>query len=204
MRKSFFRNVVLLSWIVLLVPGVLLAQSVAGPTEQLRPVLERITTILVDPALQGAAQKEVRREKIMVSVKQGFDFKEMSRRILGRQWQKISGEDRRNFTLQMTKLLENVYIGKLEAYSGQTVTYLGERIKGKRAQVSTVIEDNGTTIPVHYIMHYQAKRWLVYDVNIEGVSLVRNYKEQFASVLRTKKFPGLLEALKEKNSSFVE
>ncbi len=202
MNKRSFFGLVLFSLVALLIPGVLLAQS-AGPTEQLRPVLEDITTILVDPALQGKTQQGMRREKIMTVAKEHFDFIEMSRRILGREWRKISVEEQKEFTREMTKLLENVYIGKLEAYSGQTVRYLGERIKGKRAQVSTVIEDNGVTIPVHYIMHYQAKRWLVYDVNIEGVSLVRNYKEQFSSVLRTKNFVGLLEVLKEKNNSFL-
>ncbi len=203
MNKRSFWGVVLFSLVALIIPNILLAQSV-GPTEQLRPVLEHITTILVDPALQGKAQQEKRREKIMTFVKDRFDFTEMSRRILGREWRKISVEEQKEFARQMTKLLENVYIGKLEAYSGQTIRYLGERIKGKRAQVSTVIEDHGTTIPVHYIMHYQVKKWLVYDVNIEGVSLVRNYKEQFSSLLRTKKFSGLLEALKEKNRSFLE
>ncbi len=203
MKKSFFQSVIFVFLVVLFVPGLVFAMS-PGPTDQLRPTLDRVTAILADPALQGEAQKAVRREKIMASAMESFDFKEMSRRILGRHWRKISVADQKEFTRQMTKLLENAYIGKLEAYSGQTVSYLDERIKGQRAQVSTVVEDGSKTIPVYYIMHHKAQKWLVYDVNIEGVSLVRNYKEQFASILRTKKFPGLLKALEEKNRSFTD
>jgi phospholipid transport system substrate-binding protein len=102
----------------------------------------------------------------------------------------------------MTKLLENVYIGKLENYSGQTIGYVSERVKGDRAQVSTLIEDNGVQIPVHYIMSLEDGKWMVYDINIEGVSLVRNYMEQFRSIIRTEKFEGLIKVLEDKNRSF--
>jgi phospholipid transport system substrate-binding protein len=173
-----------------------------GPTDQLRPVLSDLTAILVDPGLKGDENKVERRTKIMDSIKEGFDFREMSKRILGQSWKGISDAEKDHFTELMTKLLENVYIGKLEGYSGQTVGYVDERIKGKRAQVSTLIEDSGIKIPVHYIMTLKNEKWMVYDINIEGVSLVRNYKEQFKSILRTEKFEGLIKVLEQKNASF--
>lgn len=173
-----------------------------GPTDQLRPTLNGLTAILANPELQGDKNKAERRTKIMASIKTGFNFREMSKRILGRSWKDISDADKDYFTELMTKLLENVYIGKLEGYSGQTVGYVDERIKGKRAQVSTLIEDDGIKIPVHYIMTLTGQKWMVYDINIEGVSLVRNYKEQFKSILRTEKFEGLIKVLEEKNASF--
>lgn len=178
------------------------ARANTGPTDQLRPALSALTALLADPALKGEENKVERRSKIMASIKEGFDFHEMSKRILGKEWNNISEEERLHFTELMTKLLENVYIGKLEGYSGQTVGYVSERIKGSRAQVSTLIEDNGIEIPVHYIMSQKSERWMVYDINIEGVSLVRNYKEQFKSILRKDKFAGLVKVLEEKNASF--
>lgn len=181
---------------------VTLALAITGPTEQLRPTLSRLTSLLADPELKGDVNKVERREKIMTSIKAGFDFKEMSKRILGRTWSKISVTEQNHFTELMTKLLENVYIGKLEGYSGQTIGYVGERIKGGRAQVSTLVEDEGLKIPVHYIMTLEGEKWLVYDINIEGVSLVKNYMQQFKSILRKDRFEGLIKVLEEKNKSF--
>lgn len=176
--------------------------SAASPTDQLRPTLAKLTDLLADPALKGEARKKERREQIMASIKVGFDFKEMSRRILGPTWNDITAAEQDHFTELMTKLLENVYVGKLESYSGQSIGYVGERVKGDRAQVSTVIENAGQQIPVHYIMTQKSEKWMVYDINIEGVSLVRNYMEQFKSILRTEKLAGLIKVLEEKNSSF--
>lgn len=173
-----------------------------GPMAQLRPTLSLLTSVLSDPTLKGDANKVERRNKIMDSIKVGFDFREMSKRILGSTWNDISETEREEFTVQMTKLLENAYIGKLETYSGQTIGYVSERVKGDRAQVSTLIEDEGSKIPVHYIMSRNGTKWMVYDINIEGVSLVRNYNQQFRSILRTEEFDGLMKVLKEKNSSF--
>lgn len=175
-----------------------------GPTEQLRPTLSKLTSVLADPELKGDERKVERRAKIMASIKVGFDFREMSKRVLGRTWHEISLQEQDYFTEQMTKLLENVYIGKLENYSGQTIGYVSERIKGNRAQVSTMIEDEGVEIPVHYIMALEDGKWMVYDINIEGVSLVRNYMQQFKSILRTEKFDGLIKVIEDKNKSFAE
>lgn len=197
-KKSIHAAVVaLLIWIL---PQ--LAMAGVGPMEQLRPTLSKLTSVLADPELRGEAKKIERRAKIMDSIKAGFDFREMCKRILGRTWNSISPAEQQRFTELMTKLLENVYIGKLENYSGQTIGYISERVKGERAQVSTLIEDNGMQIPVHYIMALDGEKWMVYDINIEGVSLVRNYMEQFKSILRTKKFEGLIQVIEDKNSSF--
>lgn len=173
-----------------------------GPMEQLRPTLSMLTSVLADPELRGDEKKVVRRAKIMDSIKSGFDFEQMCRRILGGTWNKISVDEQKLFTELMTKLLENVYIGKLENYSGQTIGYVGERVKGDRAQVSTLIEDDRLQIPVHYIMSLDHGKWMVYDINIEGVSLVRNYMQQFKSILRKEKFEGLIKVLQDKNRSF--
>ena len=175
-----------------------------SPTEDLKPSLNSLVGILGDESLKGEAKKAERRTKIMDEIKKGFDFREMSRRVLGKTWRKIDAAEQENFTIIMTKLLENVYVGKLETYTGGDIEYVSENIKGKRAQVTTLIEDNGVELPVHYIMRQKGENWMVYDINIEGVSLVRNYQEQFKSILRKEKFDGLVDTLNEKNKAFAE
>jgi phospholipid transport system substrate-binding protein len=175
-----------------------------GPTDQLKPIIDELILILADESLQGKAHKTERREQIMTAISGGFDFREMSKRVLGRTWNTLSSKDQDYFVTQMSKLLENVYIGRLETYSGEEVEFVAERIKGKRAQVTTLIEHEGAKLPVHYIMQKEYNTWMVYDINIEGVSLIRNYMEQFKSILRTDKYEGLLQNIEDKNQSFAE
>jgi phospholipid transport system substrate-binding protein len=175
-----------------------------GPTDQLKPIIDELILILADESLQGKAHKTERREQIMTAISGGFDFREMSKRVLGRTWNTLSSKDQDYFVTQMTKLLENVYIGRLETYSGEEVEFVAERIKGKRAQVTTLIESEGAKLPVHYIMQKEHNTWMVYDINIEGVSLIRNYMEQFKSILRMDKYEGLLKNIEDKNQSFAE
>lgn len=184
-----------------LCPGTM-TNAADSPTAQLKPTLKGLTDLLSDESLKGSAHRTERRSRIMESIKEGFDFREMSKRILGRTWNEIQAEEQEYFTEQMTKLLENVYIGKLESYSGQEIEYLEERVKGNRAQVSTTIDNKGVKIPVHYILNLNGPKWMVYDINIEGVSLVRNYMEQFKTILRKEKFAGLIKVLEKKNRSF--
>lgn len=175
-----------------------------GPTDQLKPTIDKVIDIIIDDTLKGSANKPERRKRIMEVVSTGFDFREMSRRVLGQTWQEISGEERNYFVQQMTKLLENVYIGKLESYNGQAVDFVEERVKGNRAQVTTVVEHQGQQLPIHYILQKEQDRWMVYDINIEGVSLIRNYMEQFRSIIRQEKFAGLVKVIEDKNRLFNE
>ena len=174
-----------------------------GPTATLKPVLQDLTAVLADRSLKGKEHLAERRSKIMSQIKRGFDFREMSKRVLGPTWREIDDKEKDNFTKIMTKLLENVYIGKLESYSGESIEFVAETVKDNRAQVTTLIDNRDNKIPVHYIMRKNDAQWMVYDINIEGVSLVRNYQEQFKSILRTEKYAGLVKVLQDKNRSFL-
>ncbi len=193
----------LLLFAVLSVPAV-----AAGPEATLKPILQKLIETVEDKSLQGNAHRAERRAKIMREVKTGFDFTEMSKRVLGKKWRQLKADERSHFTALMTELLENVYIGRFEAVEGEIreykVTYNGEKIKGNRAQVSTVVSDGTRRFPVHYIMRNSSGHWMVYDINIEGVSLVKNYQEQFRSILRTEKYPGLVKTIENKIASFKE
>lgn len=198
------RKILCIMLLVFSVSGTVVSDSVASPTSELKPILDELTVLLGDENLKGKQHLTERREKIMSLITSGFDFREMSKRVLGKTWRQIDNKERDNFTSLMTKLLENVYIGKLEGYSGQTLEFVAEKVKGPRAQVTTLWENQGVKIPIHYIMKEKESKWLVYDINIEGVSLVRNYQEQFKSILRKEKYEGLVKVLKEKNQSFLE
>lgn len=183
--------------------SVMVLAEALSPSAALKPVLNDLTVVLGDQDLKGNEHLVERREKIMSLIKRGFDFEEMSKRVLGKTWRELDGKEQDNFTALMTKLLENVYIGKLESYSGEKIEFVSETVKDDRAQVTTLIENNDVKLPVHYIMRKTSSDWMVYDINIEGVSLVRNYQEQFKSILRTEKYEGLVRVLKEKNNSFL-
>ncbi len=176
----------------------------AGPTDDLRPTLDGIVKIITNPDYAGADKKELRRKHIMEVTKRGFDFGTMSKLVLGKTYRKLDAEQKKHFEELFTKLLENAYIGKLESYTNQVTKYKGEQIKGKKAEVRTEVENNGVTLPVSYIMLQNDTGWQVYDIKIEGVRLLRNYKAQFKSILRKDKFEGLVKVLEKKNASLTK
>jgi len=198
-KKLIVVLLVVLSLLLSLYPMVVFA----GPTAQMKPTLDEVLGVLVDVELKGDEHKIERRAKVMKIIKKRFDFREMSRRVLGKTWEEISIDDQNYFTKLMTTLLENVYIGKLESYAGQEIEYVAEKIKKDRALVSTIIENNNQKIPMHYILINKDSQWKVYDINIDGVSLVKNYRQQFKSVLKRGKFAGLVKELEQINKDLA-
>ncbi|HBT96707.1 MAG TPA: hypothetical protein DEB25_03240 [Desulfobulbaceae bacterium] len=186
---------------LLLLVALIAAPTMAAPnpTDTLRPVLDRIIAVLIDPSLQGDAHMAARQARIMDTVKEAFNFREMCRRVLGPTWNQISAAEQDHFTNEMTEFLKNIYIGRLEEYSGQQVRYINELIRGNLAQVATEIDYQGKPVPLIYIMDNSGGRWMVYDIYIEGLSLVNNYREQFRSIIRTEKYAGLIKMIEAKN-----
>ena len=178
--------------------GMALSQSAASatpdPTEQFRPFLKKVTDILVDPQLKTIPKNEQGR-KIISVVREHFDFREMSKRVLGQQWRELNAQEQGEFEDLFTQLLQYAYIGKIDDYSGQEVEFTLQRIKGERAEVQTLLVDKGKTIPVSYIMLLRGEQWMAYDVVIEGVSLVRNYMEQFKEILTKEGYAGLVKQI---------
>ena len=190
-------------WGVALVMMVALMGSVAvvwaGPTEELRPTMDAVVAVLMDPTLRGEDRRSQRRTVLMELAASRFDFEEMSKRVLGKTWREITDAEQARFVQLFTKLLENAYLGKIENYSGEQFEFTDERVKDDRAVVSTLFKHEGQDIPIHYVMILQKSRWMVYDINVEGVSFVNNYRQQFSSILRQDKFAGLVRQIEEKN-----
>jgi len=179
---------------------VMARDAVAGvPTDQLRGSIDLVLKIVTDPELKKEARTAERRRRIRAVVNQIFDFTEISQRSLGRHWQTRTPAEREQFVALFGDLLENAYITKIESYSGEKIQYPGDVIDGDLAVVKTrIVTKQGTEIPIDYRMFLNGGRWAVYDVSIEGISLIGNYRTQFNAVIQRSGFPDLVAKLKTK------
>lgn len=184
-----------------------LAVSLAVASEakdQLKTSIDKIISILKDEKLKAPEKLLERREMIFQAVEERFDFEEMGKRALSRHYKKRTPEELKSFHHTFSRLLENSYISKIEAYTDEEVKFLDDRAKGPYYYVYTEIISKGKAIPVNYSLRKIDGSWMVYDVNIEGVSLVRNYMTQFNKIIKKNKFSGLMEKLNRKLESLDE
>jgi phospholipid transport system substrate-binding protein len=169
------------------------------PTDQLKSTIDRVLAILQDPALNQPGKAEERRQKIRAVANEVFDWEETGKRALARHWQARSPQERDEFSKLFADLLERSYVGKIEMYSGEKILYGEEAVDGDQATVRTkLVTKAGTQIPIDYKMLKVADRWRVYDVLIENVSLVANYRSQFNRIIQQSGYPDLLQRLKTK------
>ncbi|MBN2466949.1 MAG: ABC transporter substrate-binding protein [Deltaproteobacteria bacterium] len=179
----------------------------AGPaTDSLRMTLDRIIEVLNNPSLISPDKKNERREILHNLLKERFDGDEIARRALGRHWGNRTDEQREEFIRLFNDLLERTYFEKIDTYlektkgfSGENITYLAEKVNERYTIVeTTVLVDKETEIPVHYLLRFKNDNWFVCDIAIEGVSIVKNYRVQFAEILNRSSFEDLLAQLKNK------
>jgi phospholipid transport system substrate-binding protein len=174
------------------------------PTDQLRGAVERVLKTLDDPSLQGEGKVVERRSAVRKIANEIFDFAEIAKRSMARHWQPLSEAQRSEFVGLFADLLERSYISKIETYGGEKIQYTAERADGDFATVSTrIITKNGTEVPVDYRMNRRGDRWLVYDVSIEGVSLVSNYRTQFNKIIQTTSYNELVGKLRHKQDELL-
>jgi phospholipid transport system substrate-binding protein len=173
-------------------------EAVAGQaSDQLRSRIDRVVTILEDPILKVRPQE--RRVALQGAATDIFDFTEITRRSLGRHWQTATPAEREELVQLFTVLLERSYLGRIEQYSGERISVVGETLDGEMATVRTrLVSKGGTETPVDYRLHRAGDRWMAYDVNVEGVSLVANYRAQFNKILQTSSAQVLVQRLRAK------
>ena len=178
------------------------APAFAGaPTDQLKASVDQVIKVLDDSALKADPAK--RRVAIREAASNTFDFSEAAKRSLGRHWQNLSEADRQEFTGLFTDLLERGYIARIEEYSGEKISYTGDTSDGDSATVKTRLSSkSGTDIPVDYRMLRKGDRWLVYDVSVEGLSLIGNYRGQFNKIIETSSFQDLVKRMKARSEEF--
>lgn len=177
----------------------------ATAQEQLKGAIERVVSTLDDPTMKGEGKAADRRAAVRKIANDIFDFAEIARRSLGRYWQPLTEPQRSEFVGLFGDLLERSYISKIETYGGEKIVYSGERVDGDLAVVSTkIITKNGTEVPIDYRLFRRGDSWKVYDVNIEGISLVSNYRTQFNKIIQTSGYNSLVDRMKAKQTEGLE
>jgi phospholipid transport system substrate-binding protein len=187
--------------IALLVLGGPLA-ALAGPaTDRLKPEIDRVIAAVANPSLRGESKSAERREAIRSITENVFDWTEMARRALGRHWAARTPAEQQEFTGLFRDLLKRAYVGKIERYTGEPIAYVGESVDGGLATVRTkVITKQNQEVPIDYRMLLEGNSWRIYDVLIEGISLVGNYRTQFDGVIRTSSYAELVKRLRARTS----
>ena len=177
-----------------------------SPTDQLRTRIERVVKTVDDPELKKDNKVKERRTAVRKIADEIFDFNETAKRSLAHHWLQRTPAERKEFVDLFANLLERSYISKIELYNGERIAYLGETIDGDLATVRTkLVTKQGTEIPVEYrMLRTSNDRWLVYDVVIEGVSLVANYRTQFNKIIQTSSYQELVKKMKTKQAEFLD
>lgn len=172
------------------------AMSFAGnsPTDEVRTSVDAVLAILDNEQLDY----EDKRTQISVIVKERFDFRAMSQRTLATNWNKTTDEEKEKFVDLFSQLIENSYVGKIDSYTNERVDYPGEKVSGRKAVVETLIITSSADIPVDYRLYQKGDQWLVYDVIIEGVSLISNYRSSYQEIMKKEGFDGLLAKMRAK------
>ncbi len=178
-------------------------QPVAGgpATEAVKSSINEVIQILEDKELKKPGRAEERRRKLEQVIGNRFSYEEMAKRALGAPWKELNEAERKEFVELFQRLLSKSYAGKIEGYSGEQIQYLNERHADEYAEVRTKIVSGKTEIPLDYRLLQIAGDWRVYDVVVDGVSLVNNYRGQFTKIIRESSYKGLVEQLRKKSES---
>ncbi len=173
------------------------AVQASSITDGLKATIDQVISVVTDPQYQD--DRQTRRAKMKGIIFPKFNFLEMGKRSLGsKRWKERSPEERKVFIDVFGKLLENSYANKLESYHDEKINYVDEIVKGKYAMVKTeVIRKNGT-VNVDYKLIRGGGEWRVYDIVVEGVSMIKNYRSQFARIIHQDSFDTLMEKLNAK------
>ncbi len=169
-----------------------------SPTETVREAVDEITQILKDSSLA----REEKWQRVGVIIDKRFDFRSMSQSVLATNWQRATAEEKRRFVEYFSQYLEDTYRTKIESYTNQRVEYLNETIQDDRALVDTVIVTDANRIPINYRLRIDEGEWYAYDVVIEGVSLVNNYRSTFSAIVKTEGIDGLLVDLQSRIDTY--
>ena len=190
---------------LLVSPWIAKLAEAGAALEQLRAQVDRVIKILEDPELKRDGRGRERRAAVRKIAEDTFDFQETAKRSLARHWQTRTAAERDEFVRLFADLLERSYISKIELYGGEKVSYLGDTVDGDQGIVRTrIVTKTGAEVPVEYRMLKKGDRWLVYDVIIEGVSLVANYRTQFNKIIQTSSYAELVKKMKVKQDEFVD
>jgi phospholipid transport system substrate-binding protein len=195
-----------MAFILLLFIFIFLLHSTAVGAEQLSPIetikkpIDNIVDILNDPAYRNKGKANIQREKIWEVARPMFDFEQISQRAVGNDWKRFSDEQKQQFIQVFSEFLGNTYIDKIQGeYKNDKIIFISELVRGELALARTKLVRDSLEIPIDYRMRQMNSQWKIYDVLVEnGVSLVKNYRVQFQSILRDQSPDQLIEILEKK------
>ena len=169
------------------------------PLETVKVHVDKVLDVLRDPALKPESAKKIRRDKIRAIAETMFDFTELSKRTLAQNWSKFSPEQQKEFISLYKSLLEDTYSDKIMMYTDEKILFTKElSLTEKTAEVQSTVIRKTDEIPINYRVILKEGVWMIYDVVIEGVSLINNYRSQFREILVNKPPESLLETLRKK------
>lgn len=186
-------------WALLLVLALSLAPDAwaGAPSDEFRDGVDRVFTILRDPELKGDAKASRRWAALAKVSEQIFDFGETAKRSLGQHWDARTPAERVEYVRLFTDLIQRSYVSRVDRYGAEKMVFRGDTIDGDQAVVRTaLLLNDGNQLALDYKMHHTSDRWQVYDINIDGVSLVANYRTQFNKVIRSESYEALIARLK--------
>ena len=172
-------------------------QAAMEPMQQIKETVDRIIAVLKDKQLAAPEMRASRRAKVEELVDGAFDFQEMAQKTLSGTWETMSAAQQKEFVDLLARMVKQRYIGKIDSYTGQEVVFKKQRQKGTLALVYSDLLDNGTEIPINYKMSQHDDRWVVFDLQIENVSLVANYRSDFSRIVKNDGVDGLMKKMRE-------
>jgi len=173
------------------------AQAVASPADDVKKVVDEVVRLVSDKNLKKNDQK--RRQALKKTISTVFDYSEMAKRSLGKHWNQRSPAEKKEFSDLFASLLENSYASKIESYNDEKIVYLKENVDGDHAEVKSKVQTaKRDEFTLDYRLINQNGKWLAYDVVIEGVSLVSNYRTQFNKIISSNGYPELVKKLQNK------
>ncbi len=172
------------------------------PTDQLREGVDRVVKILKDPAVAGDEKADERRAAISTVADEIFDFGEAARRSLGQHWAQRTAAEREEFVRLFTELVRRTYFSRVDQYNSE-MTFRGDAVDGDHAIARTTLRlGKGGEMSLDYLMHHLRGRWRVYDLHIDGISVVANYRAQFNKIIRTSSYEALVTTLRSRQAEF--
>ena len=197
------KKIALLFGVLALIFGLVSSAFAGEAQDRLKVGIDKVIAVLSDNSLKGAAKKAERQAKLRAVADSFFDWRELSKRTVAESWNKYTPKQQDDFIASFSELLQKTYIRKLEKYNNEKVTYLKEQVEGRQAFINTQVLMKDKTIPINYVM-IKRDNWLVYDVVVEGVSLVKNYRSQFHKILTKDSPEVLLQRIKDKIKALDE
>lgn len=186
--------------LVLLVVIIIPIRALAGaPLDTVKSNVNGVLDVLRDPQLKGESGKKVKAERIEAAAEKLFDFVELSKRTLGVNWNKFSPDQRREFVQLFKGILKDAYVEKITAYTNEQVNFDKEvSLSEGTVEIQSIVVAKSGEVPIYYRVMKKENSWKVYDVVIEGVSLISNYRTQFREILGNNPPEKLLETLRKK------